>query len=216
MKTINTKQKLFEMMQKVNPDFVIKEVAPAPTPLTPDRRSPSFIDDNTLSVGELKAAIYIYSNAKTKDDALAAAKSLSVDISKCVVGLIGVAGFIAGTVGSGGLLAAVAGGVVAGGAGAASTGHDVMNVFKRLLGPKTKSAPKTPTGFMQLLNIDSEVSVLLDDRIENEFIQFAVTKLNSMQDTEPVPNFFNELRGFIKEKYAQVYNIAYGQTPPAQ
>ena len=85
----------------------------------------------------------------------------------------------------------------------------MFNVFKKLLGPKTKSAPKTPTGFMQLLNIDSEVSVLLDDRIEEEFITFAVNLLNSMQETEPVPNFFEKLREFIKQKYAQVYNISY-------
>lgn len=213
----DNKQRLFEMMQKINPDFKINEIAPVPpTPPTPSRRNPSFIDDNTLSVGELREAIRIYSHSKTKEEALAAAKSSGVDVLKCLVGLIGVAGFVVGTVGTGGALAAVAGGVAMGGAGAAATGHDVFNVFKKLLGPKTKSAPKTPTGFMQLLNIDSEVSVLLDDRIENEFIQFAVTKLNSMQDTEPVPNFFNELRDFIKQKYAQVYNIAYGETAPTQ
>jgi len=209
-----SKERLFEVMKRVNPDFVLNEQAPQPPPSTPNEKNPSFIDDNTLSVGELKEAIRIYSHSKTKEEALATAKSSGADVLKCLIGLIGVAGFIAGTVGTGGALAAVAGGVAMGGAGAAATGLDVLNVFKKLLGPKTKSAPKTPSGFMQLLNIDSEVSVLLDDRIENEFINFAVNKLNSMQDTEPVPNFFNELRNFIKEKYAQVYNIAYGEVAP--
>jgi len=204
----NNKERLFEVMHRVNPDFIIKEMA-APTP---NRRNPSFIDDNTLSVGELREAINIYEHSASKEEALAKAKSSGVDVLKCVVGLIGVAGFVAGTIGTGGALAAVAGGVAMGGAGAASTGHDTWKVFKKLLGPKTKAAPKTPTGFMQLLNIDSEVSVLLDDRIEDEFIEFAVNKLNSMPDTDPVPNFFNELREFIKQKYAQTYNIAYGQT----
>ncbi len=203
----DNKQRLFEVMGKVNPDFILKEADA--TPPTPDQRNPSFIDDDTLSVGELKAAIYIYSHSKSKEEAIATAKKSGLDVLKCVVGLIGVAGFVAGTIGSGGALAAIAGGVVMGGAGAASTGHDTFNVFKKLLGPKTKAAPKTPTGFMQLLNIDPEVSILLDDAIEERFIEFAVQKLNSMQDTEPVPNFFEELRLYIKEKYAQVYNISY-------
>jgi len=201
---MGNKQRLFEIMGKVNPEFIIKEDVPA--------RDPSWIDDNSLSVGELKEAINIYSHSKSKEEALARAKNSGVDILKCVVGLIGVAGFIAGTAGIGGAVVAIAGGAAVGGAGAASTLDDVRKVFKKLLGPKTKTAPKTPTGFMQLLNIDPEVSILLDDNIENEFIQFAVNKLNSMQDTEPVPNFFNELREFIKEKYAQVYNIGYGQS----
>lgn len=117
----NYKQKLFEMMEKINPDFKINEVASP----TPDRRNPSFIDDNTLSVGELKEAINIYSHSENKEEALKKAKNAGVDVLKCLIGLIGVAGFVAGTVGTGGALAAVAGGVIAGGAGAASTGHDV-------------------------------------------------------------------------------------------
>ena len=204
----NTKERLFEVMKKVNPDFMINEVAPP----RPNRRSPSFIDDNTLSVGELKEAINIYSHSESEEAAMAKAKEAGTDVVKCLVGLIGVAGFVAGTVATGGGLAvAVAGSAVVGAAGVAATMHDTFKVFKKLLGPKTKAAPKTPTGFMQLLNIDSEVSVLLDDRIEEEFIQFAVNKLASMQDTEPVPNFFEELRKFIKKmNYAQTYNIAFG------
>lgn len=210
----DNKQRLFEVMGKVNPDFVIKEAAPV-IPPTPNRANPSFIDDNTLSVGELREAIRIYTHSKTKEEALANAKNSGSDVLKCVIGLIGVAGFVAGTIGTGGALAAVAGGAAMAGAGAAATAHDTFSVFKKLLGPKTKTAPKVPTGFMQLLNIDPEVSVLLDDAIEERFIEFAVNKLNSMQDTQPVPNFFNELREYIKQQYAQTYNIAYGQTPAA-
>lgn len=209
----NNKQRLFEVMSRVNPEFNMNEIdaVPSAQPMS-DRKNPSFIDDNTLSVGELKEAIRIYTHSKSKEEALAKAKDSGADVLKCLVGLIGVAGFVAGTIGTGGALAAVAGSVAMGGASAAATGHDVFNVFKKLLGPKTKSAPKTPSGFMQLLNIDAEVSILLDDRIENEFIQYAVNKLNSMQDTQPVPVYFNELRTFIKEKYAKLYNVAYGQT----
>jgi hypothetical protein len=208
----NTKERLFEVMKLVNPDFILKEIASP----TPDSRNPSFIDDNTLSVGELRAAIDIYEHSQSIDEAKAKAKAAGTDVLKCVIGLIGVAGFVAGTIGSGGVLAAVAGGAAVATAGTAATAHDTWKVFKKLLGPKTKAAPKTPTGFMQLLNIDSEVSVLLDDRIEEEFIQFAVDKLNSMQDTAPVPNFFNELRTFIKEKYASIYNIDYERGAPTQ
>lgn len=211
MPTRHNKERLFEVMGKVNPDFILNEQNPQPP-----ERDPSWIDDNTLSVGELKQAIYIYSHSKSKEEAIETAKKSGVDILKCVVGLIGAAGFVAGTIGTGGALVAVAGGVAMGAAGSAATTHDIYNVFKKFMGPKKKSDPKTPSGFMQLLRIDPEVSILLDDRIENEFIDFAVKKLNTMQNTEPVPNFFNELRQFIKEKYAQIYNISYSTQQPTQ
>lgn len=204
---MSTKKRLFEIMYLLNPEMVLNE--------QDEQRNPSFVDDNTLSVGELKEAIRLYTHSKSKDELLANAKKSGADVLKCVVGLIGVAGFVAGTIGTGGALAAVAGSVAMGAAGAAATTHDITTVFKKLLGPKNANSPKTPNGFMQLLNIDKEVSILLDDKIENEFINFAVQKLNSMSDTEPVPNFFEELRGFIKEKYAQVYNIAFSSQNPS-
>lgn len=198
---MNTKKRLFEIMYRLNPEMIINE--------QDEQRNPSFVDDNKLTVGELKEAIRLYTHSKSKDELIANAKKSGADVLKCVVGLIGVAGFVAGTVGTGGALAAVAGGVAMGVAGTAATAHDIKSLFNKLLGPKTNNSPKTPNGFMQLLNIDKEVSILLDDRIENEFIDFAVQKLLSMNDTEEVPNFFDELRGFIKEKYAQIYNIGY-------
>lgn len=204
---MSTKKRLFEIMYLLNPEMVLNEQE--------EQRNPSFVDDDKLTVGELKEAIKLYTHSKNKDELLANAKKSGADVLKCVIGLIGVAGFVAGTVGTGGALAAVAGGVTMGVAGTAATVSDITTVFKKLLGPKNANSPKTPNGFMQLLNIDKEVSILLDDKIENEFINFAVQKLNSMSDTESVPNFFDELRGFIKEKYAKVYNIAFTSQNPS-
>ena len=204
---MNSKKRLFEVMHRLNPEMVLNE--------QDEHRNPPFVDDDRLSVGELKEAIKLYMHSKSKEELLANAKKSGSDILKCVIGLIGVAGFVAGTVGTGGALAAVAGGAAMGVAGTAATASDIKSLFKKLLGPKTNNSPKTPNGFMQLLNIDKEVSILLDDRIENEFVDYAVQKLTSMSDTEPVPNFFEELRGFIKQKYAQVYNIAFSSENPS-
>jgi len=202
----NNKIRLFEMMNKINPDFIIKEI-------DTNTSNTSFVNDSTLSVGELKAAINLYLHSKTKEEALANSKKLGADVTKCLLGLISVAGFVAGTVLTGGGLAvaAVASSTAIGVASTIATADDTRNVFKKLLGPKAKDAAKTPSGFMQLLNIDPEVSILLDDKIENAFVEYAVRILNSMADTEPVPNFFNQLKIFIRDKYAQIYNIGYGQ-----
>lgn len=206
---VDNKKRLFEVMYRLNPEMRLNEAE--------EERDPSFVDDDNLTVGELKAAIAIYSTSKSKEEAEAKAKQKGKDVLKCVVGIISVAGFVAGTVGTGGALAAGAAvvGAATGAIETAANGKQIFDVFKKLLGPKTQNSPKTPNGFMQLLNIDKEVSILLDDRIENEFMQYAVNKLNSMSNTESVPNFFNELRNFIKEKYAQVYNIGYNAGNPA-
>lgn len=205
---MSTKKRLFEIMYRLNPEMVLNE--------QDGQRNPSFVDDNTLSVGELKEAIKLYTHSKSKDELVANAKKSGADVLKCVIGLIGAVGFVAGTVGTGGALAAVAGSVAMGAAGTAATAHDIKNLFTKLLAPKTVNSIKDQNPFMKLLHIDKEVSILLDDRIENKFIEYAVQKILSMSDTEPVPVFFDELRKFIKEEYKlNLYNIAYNTQNPS-
>lgn len=198
---MSTKKRLFEIMYRLNPEMVLNEQE--------EQRNPSFVDDDRLSVGELKEAIRLYTESKSEKELLKKAEATGKDVLKCVVGIVELVGAV-GSIGATGPV-----GVVMSAAGAMATARDVKNLFKKLLGPKQNNSPQTPPGFMQLLNIDKEVSILLDDKIENEFVDFAANKLMSMSDTEPVPNFFEELRGFIKEKYAQVYNIAFTSQNPS-
>jgi len=160
-------------------------------------------DDGTLSVGELKMAIGIVTHSKNKEEAMAKLKNAGADVLKVGVGLIGVGAVVF----AGGALAAVAGSAVVVGGGMAATASDTLNVFKKLFAPKKKGEEKTPNDFMKMLSIDTDVSVLLDDNIEFAFITYAQQLLDSMPDTDPLPNFFEELKKFIKEKYSSVYNL---------
>jgi hypothetical protein len=204
MKTINTKQKLFEMMQKVNPDFRINEInlvkppPPGQPPPTPETDS-SIVDDGQLTVGELKAAISAITHSKTPEEAKKKVER-NQDVLKCVVGLIAAGAFVAGTGG--------VGAVVIGIGGIATTAHDVRNVFKKLLGPKVVAGQKTPNEFMKLLQIDDKVSVLLDDKVELAFIEYAINILMGMPNTAPVPDFFERLKEFIDGEYSKTYNLA--------
>lgn len=145
----------------------------------------SIIDDNSLSVGELKTLLGILSKSKTKEEAMAKIKSIGGDVFELGIGMIPVVGNIIGT------------------------GISIGGIFSKLLAPKKDgdATPKSPNEFMQLLQIDKEVSILLDDKIEFAFIKYATDLLNKLPDTEPVPNFFNQLKEFIKDKYSQYYNL---------
>lgn len=216
--------KIYEMFKTLNPDFKLRineEETFSTTFDTPDIdnnavsstvnntnsstevNNSSIVDDNTLTVGELKTAIGIVNKAKNKDEAIKMAKGIGADVLKCTVGLIGVGAVVF----SGGVVAAVAGSVAITAGSVAATGHDAFNVFKKIFAPQQKGGNKEPNEFMKLLQIDNEVSVLLDDKIEYAFIDFAVNLLNSLPDTAPVPDFFEKLKEFIKEKYSTLYNL---------
>jgi len=77
-----------------------------------------------------------------------------------------------------------------------------------LFSPKTGPSNKTPNEFMKLLSIENEVSILLDDKIEYDFINYAVELINKMPDSAPLPDFFEELKKFIKDKHSKIYNLS--------
>jgi len=199
--------KIYEMFKTLNPDFKLKineEETFSTTFDTPDIdnnavsstvnnaqttqnnqtiNKTSIVDDNVLTVGELKTAIDILTKSKNKDEAMAKAKAVGADVSKLIVGLIPVVGNVI------------------------STGIDIGGVFKKLFEPKKTTNTKEPNDFMKLLSIDDELSVLLDDNIEYAFVKYATDLIGSMSDTDVLPDFFEKLKEFIKEKYSTLYNL---------
>jgi hypothetical protein len=61
--------------------------------------------------------------------------------------------------------------------------------------------------FMALFQINPEVSALLDDKVEYDFIKYAETEIKKLSDDKPVPDFFKELQKFIQQKYSKEHNI---------
>lgn len=199
-------QKIYEIMSKLSPEFKLTEgpsfntsfgdtfntpdlqntnsdTITTTTTLNKPTQTNSIVNDNQLNVGELKYFIDLLSKSKSKEELMAKSKEAGADILKLAVGFIPIVGNVVGT------------------------GIDVAGVFKKLFKPKTGPEAKSPNEFMQLLSIDSEVSILLDDKIEYDFIEYAINSLNKMPDNSPVPDFFEELKKYIKDKYSKIYNL---------
>ena len=96
--------------------------------------------------------------------------------------------------------------IIGQGAEIASIGLGIINIFKELSDPKAPK-PKTANDFMALFQINPEVSALLDDKVEYDFIKYAETEMKKLSDDKPVPDFFKELQKFIQQKYSKEHNI---------
>lgn len=223
----DNKQRLFEIMGKVNPDFVIKEAGvisppPMPPPASPELQqkiaaeraayaAQGIVDDGEVSIGELKTAIKLMMRTKDKPSALQMAKEKfgeNSDVYKLVVGLAGAA-----TIFTGGGAVVVGIGIL----GAAVTAGEAFNFFKKMFNKESTNGIHTQNPFMEKLKIDPEVSTILDKNIENEFVQYAADTIMQMSDTAPMPDFFEKLKQFLKDKnYAQKYTIANTQAPTAR
>ena len=198
-------EKIYEAFNRLNPDFKLNEdetfTSTFDTPSIDSNtvsstvnntqtgeqnsniNSASIVADNKLTVGELRFFIETLKKSKNTEEALAKLKAIGGDVAKLGINLIPVIGNYVGAA------------------------MDTAGIFKKLFAPKTGGGNKEPNDFMKLLSIDTEVSVLLDDKIEYAFIDYAVNLLNSLPDTSPVPDFFEKLKEFIKEKYSTLYNL---------
>lgn len=140
-------------------------------------------NDDVLTVGELKQALKILQTTKDKEEAKKKAMSIGKDVLKIATGLASL-----------GALQTV------------GVALDLGSLIKKLNNPKNPQ-PKSENEFMQLLQIDPDVSKILDDRIEYEFIDWAKDGLSKLSDDTPVPSFFSELKKYIGKEITPKYNI---------
>ena len=61
---------------------------------------------------------------------------------------------------------------------------------------------KTNTG-LDKLNIDDNVSKIVDDEIENAFLKALMDMLNGMNDSDEIPDVNQALQDYLKEKFNQ-------------
>lgn len=63
---------------------------------------------------------------------------------------------------------------------------------------------KTNTG-LDYLNVDDDVSAVVDDRVENQFLQDTLSSIKDLDDSYPLEDLdmTTRLSNFIKEKYNQ-------------
>jgi hypothetical protein len=145
-------------------------------------------NDNKLTVGELRQSLEILKKAKNKEEAIASAKSIGKDVLRIVGAFL--------TMGQSETASLIA-----------NVAVDGAGLVGKLLDPKSPPE-KNPDPFMQQLQIDPNVSKLLDDKVEYDFIKYAENGLKNMSDDDEIPNFFNELQKFIRDKYTTDYNVS--------
>ena len=75
---------------------------------------------------------------------------------------------------------------------------DTKEMFQSLYGADDKI--KSNSG-LDALNIDDNVSKIVDDEIETAFLNYLMKKIESMDDNDPIPNSNEELQTFLKSKF---------------
>ena len=61
---------------------------------------------------------------------------------------------------------------------------------------------KTNTG-LDMLNINDNISKIVDDRVETAFLNDLLKMISEMDDNEPIPNVEQRLQQFLKTKFDQ-------------
>ena len=80
------------------------------------------------------------------------------------------------------------------------TAKSIPEAFKILNG--TSDSVKTNTG-MDRLNIDDDYSKIVDDDIENGFLDDFLAKLSELPDDAPIPDANAQLEDYLRFKFNQ-------------
>ena len=56
---------------------------------------------------------------------------------------------------------------------------------------------------MDKLNVDDNVSKIVDDRLEQAFLNDLLTTIQDMDDNDPIPDVNEKLQDFLKGKFDQ-------------
>ena len=198
MKTVDTKQKLFEMMQKVNPDFVINEaniltgaigagknVVDAGKNVARNAAIDKKLGQNFSleTYGDLKKLINVITGTKKGEIVGAKMAGAGVDAAMSLVPGLGAAKSLAGI---------------------------VQSMYSA---PDTQ---KTHT-WLDRLNIDDDLSKIVDDTVVNGFLVDLTKEISNRADTDRLePNFdINaKMNAYLQKLYHQ--RAVSGVPPPTR
>jgi len=80
------------------------------------------------------------------------------------------------------------------------TAKDAKEIVTKMMGAEDNF--ETQTG-LDLLNIDDNISKIVDDRIEHNFINRFIIFLDGMDDNDPIPNIEEKFSEFLKTTFDQ-------------
>lgn len=182
---INNKERLFEVMKKVNPDFIINEadfIQGAINKAVGLSTNKANINQNTdASNGDLK--LETYGDLKIVLDKISKKQKIG-KIAGIASGII----FSIATMGASNLIQA---GMSAG-----------LDTFKSFYGrPDNK---KTGT-WLDKIDVDDNFSKIVDDNVEEDFLKTMINLFNSYPDDKPLEPDFN-MNEKLKEYLSQHYD----------
>ncbi|HHZ96752.1 MAG TPA: hypothetical protein EYN67_14665 [Flavobacteriales bacterium] len=77
---------------------------------------------------------------------------------------------------------------------------DARDIMKKLYG--ADDGFKSNTG-LDLLNVNDDISAIVDDNVETAFLNDLIASLESAQPTDPIPVVDDELQAFLGSKFNQ-------------
>lgn len=145
-------------------------------------RKESGLLEASIRVGDLRSAME-YARGKKLKDAMAAA-SKEAGKKGIEFGLKALASLIPGA-------AAVA--------GAIETGIEIKDLYDAAKSVNPKEREKNP--LWDLITIDPDTSAIIDDGVENEFIDILKDRIKYLDDNDVLPDADTQLNNFLKAKF---------------
>ena len=173
-----------------SPGPVNNAEAPTNQPVTPGdpaQQQPQDpkLNDGKLTLGDLKKTVELIQSGMKKEELKARAKSLGGDVFNLVTTLAPIPNILDTVV------------------TLKDVGEGLLGIIKGVSNPASPmKLNQNPV--MKALQVDPELSSILDDQIENDFLAGELNKLLAQAETNPdteIPNVTEMLRDFLNQKY---------------
>jgi mannose/fructose/N-acetylgalactosamine-specific phosphotransferase system component IIB len=145
-----------------------------------------------VTVGDVKKALKYAKGKKLKDAAIEISKEAGKKAA--VSGVKSVLSIIPG---------------LAGVADAVEKGMEIKDLYDAAMSANPEQKKKNP--LWDMLTVDPDTSAIVDDGVEQEFVNSLADKVSSLPDDAKIPNADAQLKGYLKDKYSGAYVSKGGQ-----
>lgn len=157
------------------------------TPGDPAQQQPQDpkLNDGKLTLGDLKKTVELIQTGMKKEELKARAKGIGGDVFNLITTLAPIPNVLDFAI------------------TAKDVGEGLLGIIKGVSNPASPMK-LNQNPIMKALQVDPELSSILDDQIENDFLAGELNKLLAQAETNPdteIPNVTEMLRDFLNQKY---------------
>ena len=158
-----------------------EQAAPGQEQQPPDPK----LSDGKITLGDMKKTVELIQSGMRKEELKAKAKSVGGDVFNLVTTLAPIPNVLDFAI------------------TAKDVGEGLLGIIKGVSNPASPMK-LNQNPIMQALQVDPELSSILDDQIENDFLAGELNKMLAMADQNPdqeIPDVTEMLRDFLNQKY---------------